>query len=229
MKIILVLAALLFQPLLALNAQERAAGSAIDIQTTWTALKLLAEQADIKAQGALSLGESIDNAIRKCGQKSMVYAPGGSGADADNCINSSGDLLTTTSTSGGSKTTTIPRTPNMVAILKCSSSDYSSGGSSNAPSGSASASIRLGTPSGWVTVAKDSDTCSGSNGDNCTASASASVNIFEKNGVLYKYSSAAVTPNGIAVMDVAKLMDTSKWDGRAELKGKSCSTSVSRK
>ena len=64
-----------------LHAQERTAGGSLNNQMTWTALKSLSEQANANAKTAKILAE----AIAACGQKSMLYSPGQTGADAQGC------------------------------------------------------------------------------------------------------------------------------------------------
>lgn len=67
-------------PLLAV-AQERTAGGNLQTEATWTALKNATDQANGNAKMALSLAEAIKN----CGMKGLVYAPGMAGADSTGC------------------------------------------------------------------------------------------------------------------------------------------------
>ncbi len=62
-------------------AQERTAGGALGNQMTWTALKDISDQANGNAKAAKLLAE----AIKTCGIKGMLYAPGTAGVDAQGC------------------------------------------------------------------------------------------------------------------------------------------------
>src|SRR5690606_8326257 len=96
-------------------AQERTAGSAIDTQVTWTAVKNLVDAANTKSDAvntrvdqtekcaekdqlyapndpAATLGckpvvslQTRIESIEKCGRKGMLYAPGSAGVDSDGC------------------------------------------------------------------------------------------------------------------------------------------------
>lgn len=63
------------------DAQERAAGGSLDIQTNWASLKTKVDQATLNSQAATSLAE----AIKTCGTKGMIYAPGTAGIDGQGC------------------------------------------------------------------------------------------------------------------------------------------------
>lgn len=62
-------------------AQERTAAGNLNTEATWTALRGLSEQANSNAKIAKTLAE----AIATCGKKSMLYAAGQPGADAQGC------------------------------------------------------------------------------------------------------------------------------------------------
>ncbi|PZP39590.1 MAG: hypothetical protein DI585_03595 [Pseudomonas fluorescens] len=64
------------------SAQERAAGSALDTQVTWTALSSLAQAANDKADG---VNARVDQVV-VCGKDGKLYAPGKAGADSRGCV-----------------------------------------------------------------------------------------------------------------------------------------------
>lgn len=74
-------AALLAVPYAAPSAQERTASGNLQNEASWASLKSLVEAASYKAQGASALA----TAIKDCGVKGMVYAPGTAGIDAQGC------------------------------------------------------------------------------------------------------------------------------------------------
>lgn len=76
----------------ATQAQERAAGSSVDIQTTWTALSNKVDAANAKST-------AVDSRVSQmvvCNKVYKLYAPGVAGADASGCIDNKliGDLTT---------------------------------------------------------------------------------------------------------------------------------------
>lgn len=72
-------------------AQERAAGGNLEVQANWTALKNMITAQDMKITGLTDLA----NAIKGCGVKGMIYAPGTAGIDGQGCKTAGGSLATT--------------------------------------------------------------------------------------------------------------------------------------
>lgn len=81
MKTVIALSVTAFLLAFSVNAQERTAAGAIETQMTWSALSAKIGQVDSKIGGVKSL---VDQSI-VCGQKGMVYAPGGTGIDGQGC------------------------------------------------------------------------------------------------------------------------------------------------
>ncbi len=66
-----------------LHAQERAAGSSVDVQMSWSALSTMVNAVDTKTT---AVNSRVDQIVL-CSKKGMVYAPGAAGIDADGCLN----------------------------------------------------------------------------------------------------------------------------------------------
>lgn len=63
------------------SAQERTASGNLQSEASWASLRSLVEASDFKAQKAAILAEAIKN----CGVKGMLYAPGTAGIDSQGC------------------------------------------------------------------------------------------------------------------------------------------------
>ncbi len=79
-------------PLIGAYAQERTAAGNLQTETSWSALKTLVEAAQgtartaqISADGAMAKA----NRIEACNKKGLLYGPGVSGRDAEDCISAS--------------------------------------------------------------------------------------------------------------------------------------------
>lgn len=112
------------------HAQERAAGSALETQMTWTALSAQAKSASDKADAVNSL---VQQSI-VCARKGKLYAPGtGPGVDSQGCVESAStggvsmttvvNTLSTLTTNLSTNTTTIN------SILNCNRSGTTFNGS----------------------------------------------------------------------------------------------------
>ncbi len=77
----LMVAAAALIPVTFAYSQERTASGNLQMETSWNALRLLADGANKNARSA----QILANAIRDCGIKGMFYSPGVSGVDAGNC------------------------------------------------------------------------------------------------------------------------------------------------
>lgn len=91
MKVLLIIAGMLAL-CSGVMAQERAAGSALDTQMTWSALSAQAKAASDKAD---AVNSRVDQVVT-CGKKGMVYAPGVAGRDVEGCVEAgkAGDIST---------------------------------------------------------------------------------------------------------------------------------------
>ena len=67
---------------LAVEAQERAAGSAMEAQMNWSSLSNMIKSSDTKVNAL----DSLVKQIILCNKKIKLYAPGEDGADADGCL-----------------------------------------------------------------------------------------------------------------------------------------------
>lgn len=75
-------------------SQERTAAGALDVQMTWTALKMIADGAKDQAQIAtIAANAALDETkkIAACGNKGMFYAPKRTGVDGEGCAVIGGD------------------------------------------------------------------------------------------------------------------------------------------
>ncbi len=70
-------------------AQERTASGNLQMETTWTALKGLAEQANNNAKTAHIKLKQLET----CNAKGMFYAPENTSKDADGCIGGAGKIV----------------------------------------------------------------------------------------------------------------------------------------
>lgn len=73
------------------QSQERAAGSSVDVQMSWSALSTMVNAVDTKTT---AVNSRVDQIV-VCSRKGMVYAPGAAGIDADGCLNPKNTVNTT--------------------------------------------------------------------------------------------------------------------------------------
>lgn len=108
------------------TAQERAAGSTLETQMTWSALSSKIKTTQDYAEGVNS---KLDQAIA-CGKLGKLYAPGANGADPKGCKEAVIDLSTNPTIVNLTKnistiTTNVEKTTNYnTAELKCTQQGY---------------------------------------------------------------------------------------------------------
>ncbi len=89
MRICLLTAVMSATMILSLTAQERTASGNLQVESSWTALKVLVDAAQGTARTAQITADSAlakANRIEICNRKGLLYGPGVSGSDADDCI-----------------------------------------------------------------------------------------------------------------------------------------------
>ncbi len=195
------------------------------MQMTWSALKNIADSANAKADGALALA----TAIKECGMKGMIYAPGTTGVDATGCVAVKTGTRngTNISHSGAARTYTLAKPSGTDVQISCSASATTGSRGGQGARASAAVSARMQTTSGWTTLINDSDSCHAyGDSSGCSVSASGTYRFYEKNGQLYRYSSAVSGASGVIVMGESSLMPVARWTGRIELSSNNGSCSV---
>ncbi len=73
------------------QTQERAAGSSVDVQMSWSALSTMVQAVDTKTT---AVNSRVDQIV-VCSKKGMVYAPATAGIDTDGCLNPKNTVNTT--------------------------------------------------------------------------------------------------------------------------------------